>query len=102
MLVLSSSSDLRIVLDVFEKGLDSLGESPKKAIWSFLENESNLDKNGLPGNVRDFQEALQKIFGLGYNFLDTLFCNYLEQATGKQFPENQSFVERVESHFCNK
>ncbi|PVX23982.1 MAG: hypothetical protein CW716_10985, partial [Candidatus Bathyarchaeum sp.] len=52
--------------------------------------------NELPGNVREFQEVLQKIFGMGYNFLDTLFCHHLEKATGKKFQKNQSFCERVE------
>jgi hypothetical protein len=102
VLVLLQPSANAIVLAVIEKGLDSLGDSPKQAIWTFLENEYNLDKNELPQNIRAFQEALQKIFGLGYSFLDALFCHYFAQATGKQFSENQSFVECVESQFYNK
>ncbi len=102
MLVLFQPSANAIVLAVIERGLDALGDSPKQAIWTFLEKDYNLDKNELPENIRTFHEALQKIFGLGCNFLDALFCNYLEQATGKQFPETQSFVECVESHFCSK
>ena len=100
MLVLLQPSANAIVLAVIERGLDALGDSPKQAIWTFIENDYKLDKNELPKNIRSFQEALQKIFGLGYSFLDALFCSYFEQATGKQFPENQSFVECVESHFC--
>ncbi len=102
MLVLLQPSPNAIVVAVIEKGLDSLGNSPKQAIWTFLENDYNLDKTILPENIRAFQDALQKIFGLGYGFLDTLFCYYFEQATGNQFPKNQSFVECVESHFCKK
>lgn len=102
MFTLFFPSDGEIVLKVIDKGLDSLGDSPKQAIWNFLENDNNLDKNGLPGNIKEFQIALQNIFGLGYNFLDALFCHYLEQATGKQFPKNQNFAECVESHFCGK
>ena len=85
-----------LILDVIDKGLDALGESPKDAIWVFLEKDFNLNRNELPGNVREFQEVLQKIFGMGYNFLDTLFCHYLEKATGKKFQKNQSFCECVE------
>ncbi|MDG6223819.1 MAG: hypothetical protein IAX21_02605 [Candidatus Bathyarchaeota archaeon] len=87
----------KIILDVIEKGLDALGSSPKQAIWSFLENDYNIEKDELPRNIKDFQDGLQKIFGLGYNFLDALFCDYLQQATGKQFAKNQNFVECVES-----
>jgi hypothetical protein len=99
--VLSKPFDNAMILDVIEKGLDSLGTSPKQAIWVFLEKDFNVKKNQLPGNIKDFHDGLQKIFGLGYKFLDTLFCNYLEEATGKQFPKNQSFVECVESLVAN-
>ena len=97
MLVLSAQCDNSMILQVIEKGLDALGNSPKQAIWVFLEKDFNVNKNELPGNIQAFHDGLQKIFGLGYNFLDALFCKYLEEATGKQFSKNQNFVECVES-----
>ena len=99
MLALSNHSRNSMILEVIEKGLDALGTSPKQAIWVFLEKDFNVKRKELPGNIKDFHDALQKIFGLGYKFLDTLFCRYLEESTGKQFPKNQSFVECVESLF---
>lgn len=101
MLVLLQPLDNDIILSVIENGLDALGSSPKQAIWAFLENDYGIDKTQIPKNIKEFQDGLQKIFGLGYNFLDALFCNYLEQATGKQFPKNQNFVECVESLSVN-
>ena len=88
--------DNTLILDVIDKGLDALGQSPKNAIWFLLENDFKLNRNELPENVRDFQEVLQKIFGMGYNFLDTLFRHYLEEATGKTFRKDQSFCDCVE------
>ncbi|MCW4015021.1 MAG: hypothetical protein NWF06_01500 [Candidatus Bathyarchaeota archaeon] len=86
-----------LILEVIEKGLDSLGNSPKRAIWVFLETDFNVKRNDLPGNIREFHEGLQKIFGLGYKFLDKLFCHYLQEATKKRFDENQCFADCVES-----
>ena len=84
------------ILEVIDKGLDALGKSPKQAIWILLEQDFNVNRNELPENIREFHEGLQKIFGLGYKFLDTLFCHYLQEATGENFPENMKFCDCVE------
>ena len=76
--------------------MDVLGKSPKQAIWVFLIKDFKVNRNELPENIRVLDEGLQKIFGLGYRFLDTLFCRYLEKATGKTFSKDQNFCERVE------
>ena len=89
--------DGALILEVIDKGLDALGKSPKQAIWFLLEKDFKVNRNELPENIREFHEGLQKIFGLGYRFLDTLFCHYLEVATGKMFPKNQNFCECVEN-----
>lgn len=84
-------------MEAIDKGLDALGKSPKQAIWILLEKDFKVYRNELPENIREFHEGLQKIFGLGYRFLDTLFCHYLEEATGKKFQEGQNFCEIVEA-----
>ena len=84
-----------LILDVFERGLDSLGESPKKAIWFVLEEQFNVNRNESPINVKKITDALEKIFGLGYTFLDTILKQHLEDLTGKTCP-NKSFVESVQ------
>ena len=85
-----------LLLEVIERGLDSLGESPKKAVWIVLEEQFNIDRNEIPLNINEITNALQNIFGLGYNFLDTLFKQNLEDATGKVF-KNKNFSESVGS-----
>ncbi|PVX25851.1 MAG: hypothetical protein CW691_03270 [Candidatus Bathyarchaeum sp.] len=85
-----------VMLEVIERGLDSLGESPKKAVWIVLEEQFNVDRNKIPIDVKEITDALQKLFGLGYSFLDALFKQYLEDATGRIF-EDKNFLECVAS-----
>lgn len=93
-------SDDKLVLDVIDKGLTVLGSTPKQAIWSFLETDFKVKPDKLPKNIRAFTEGLEKIFGMGYKFLDQLFCHYLEEATGKRFPKSKTFCENIEAMFC--
>lgn len=92
---MSKSISDEIVLQIIERGFDSLGESPKQAIWFCLEEKFGFNRKKVPENLADFQEALQKIFGLGYNFLDTLFRQYLQEATDEKFQNCASFTECV-------
>ena len=85
----------KIVREVIEKGFDSLGQSPKQAVWFFLEKEFGFDREKLPENLKTFEEALQKLFGLGYNFLKTLFMRYLQEAVGEDLHGYSSFTECV-------
>jgi hypothetical protein len=98
--VMPTLSNNKLVLDVIDKGLTVLGNTPKQAIWSFLENDFNVKPDELPKNIRLFTGGLEKIFGMGYKFLDQLFCHYLEEATGKQFPKGKPFCEHIELLCC--
>ena len=84
------------LLEVFEKGLDSLGESPKNAVWFLLEAQFNIDRNENPLNIQKISAALEKIFGLGYTFLDKILKQNLEELIGKTF-QKKTFLESVES-----
>ena len=83
------------VLQVIEKGLSSLGENPKQATWSYLEKNLNVNKQEMPENLDRFQQALQKLFGQGSNFLDALFRETLSEATGEDLTSYTSFNECV-------
>ena len=85
----------KIVREVIEKGLDSLGQTPKQAVWFCLEKESGFDREKLPENLRTFEEALQKLFGFGYSFLKTLFMQFLQDAVGEDLHGYSSFTECV-------
>ncbi len=84
-----------IILETIERGFDALGESPKQAIWFCLEEKFGFNPKKVPKNIAAFQEALQKIFGLGYDFLDVLFRQYLHEATGEKFVNCENFTQCV-------
>jgi len=84
-----------LLLAIIEKGLDSLGETPKQALWFYLERDFAFSKKNIADNIDAFQEALQKFFGLGYSFLDTLFRRYLQEATGESLEGYSSFADCV-------
>jgi len=95
VVALSNSISEKIVLQVIERGFDALGESPKQATWFCLKEKFGFNRKKVPENIEDFQEALQKIFGLGYDFLDELFRQYLHEATGEKIHNCTSFAECV-------
>ena len=64
---MSSVYDGSLVSKVIDKGLDTLGKSPKQAIWIILEKEFKLNLNELPSNIRELQENLQKFLELAMN-----------------------------------
>jgi len=89
--------DNGLILSIIEKGLDSLGDNPKRAIWYCLENDYGFSRTSIPENLETFQSVLEKIFGLGYSFLDALFRKYLQEATGENLQGYESFVESVQA-----
>ena len=95
MIIVISPLNNELLLNVFERGLNSLGESPKNAIWFILEEQFNIDRQENPINVQKISFALEKIFGLGYTFLDTILKQNLEELTGKTF-QKKNFLESVE------
>ena len=90
------------LLAVIDKGLDALGSSAKQALWYYLQKDFNFQPQSVPKNINDFQQALQKFFGIGYSFLDTLFKKYLQEVTGEQFSKDKSFAECVITLYSNK
>ena len=92
----AKSVDDELVLSVIDQGLGALGESPRRALWYCLEKDFNLCRETMPKNIASLEEALQKFFGLGYCFLESLFKKYMSEATGEVISANQTFAEFVE------
>jgi len=89
----------QIVLNVIEKGLSSLGENPKNAVWVCLEKDFHFDRHNAPEKLDEFQKALERVFGFASNFLDALMKNYLSEATGEDLSKYSSFAESVTDLF---
>ncbi len=88
-----------ILLEAVDAGLSSLGESSKQAIYFHLEKTFNIRKSDIPYNIKAFKESIQKIFGLGANFLEILIMKALYEKIGGVFEWREStdlaFVEYV-------
>jgi len=84
-----------IILDAIDKGLSSLGENPKQAVWYYLEKDYKFNRNKVPENIEAFEETLKNLFGLGYKFLEALFLKYLSESTDEDLHRFNTFAECV-------
>jgi hypothetical protein len=69
----------RFLLEAVDESLSSLGESSKQAIYYHLEKSFDIEKQEIPKNVESFVCALEKIFGLGASFIETLIVARLNE-----------------------
>lgn len=68
-----------LLLEAIDNGLSSLGESSKQAIYFHLEKRFHIKKQEIPLRVEDFTDAIEKIFGLGADFLEILIMKRLHE-----------------------
>jgi len=91
----------KLLLEAVDEGLSSLGESPKQAIYFYLEKSFNIKKQEIPYKIEAFADAIEKIFGLGANFLENLIVKRLYEKVGQSFElresKNLAFTEQVAS-----
>lgn len=73
----------KLLLEAIDDALVSLGESAKQAIYFHLEDKFKVSKNEIPNRLKDFEEGLEKIFGLGANFIEILIMKKLYKKIGK-------------------
>ena len=89
----------KLLLEAVDEGLASIGESSKQAIYFHLERGFNIKKQEIPHNIEAFILAVEKIFGIGANFLETLILKGLYEKTGLKGREDSfkglTFVEIV-------
>jgi len=84
-----------IILGAIDKGLSALGDNPKQALWYCLERDFKFNRNEVPENLEAFEETLKNFFGLGYSFLDLLFRQYLQDATGEDLHSYKTFADCI-------
>jgi hypothetical protein len=73
----------KFVVEAVDEGLSSLGDSSKQAIYFHLERSFDIKRKEIPSKIDDFAKALEKIFGIGANFLEVLIKERLDEKTGK-------------------
>jgi hypothetical protein len=84
----------RLLLEAIDEGLSSIGESSKQAIYYHLKKSFDLEKQEIPRKIAAFMYAIEKIFGLGANFLEILIMKRLYEKAGGRFKwhKDQAFT----------
>ena len=89
----------KLLLEAVDEGLSSIGASSKQAIYFHLEKGFKVKKHEIPYKIEDFADAIEKIFGLGANFLEILIMKRLYEKVGGQFKlrgsQDLAFTEYV-------
>jgi len=84
----------KLLLEVIDESLSSIGESSKQAIYFHLEKGFKIKRHEIPYKIDDFARAIEKIFGLGANFLEILIMRHLYEKVGQavQLRASQDFT----------
>lgn len=86
-----------LFLCAVDDALSSLGESAKQSIYFHLEKRFKITRKDIPNRVQDFQNGLERIFGLGARFLEILIMKQLYGKIGEplEWDENKKleFIE---------
>lgn len=89
----------KLLLEAVDEALSSLGESSKQAIYFHLEERSNVKKQEIPHKIAAFADGIERIFGLGADFLKILIMKQLNKKVGQslKWPESKdlTFIEYV-------
>jgi hypothetical protein len=71
----------KLLLEAVDEGLASIGESSKQAIYFHLEKSFNIKKQEIPHKTEAFILAVERIFGAGASFLESLILKGLYEKT---------------------
>ena len=99
----------RLLMEAIDEGLSSVGDSPKHAIYFHLEKSFNIKKKEIPKKVEVFEDAIEKIFGFGAEFLEVLIMKRLYEKIGGvlELEDTSDFaftkyVNTAKQHFLGK
>jgi len=91
----------KLLLESIDKALDSLGESARQSIYFHLQSKFKITKQDIPQHLEDFENGLEKIFGLGAQFLEILIMKDLYTKIGHPLEWKEGhpleFVEYVKT-----
>lgn len=72
-----------VLLEAIDQALASLGESAKEAIYFHLEEKFKIAKRRIPRHLAEFEDGLEKIFGIGAKYIEILIMKQLYQTIGQ-------------------
>ena len=67
----------RLLLEAIDEGFSAIGESSKQAVYYHLENGFKIPRQEIPRKIDEFEHAIERIFGLGADFLEILIMKFL-------------------------
>ena len=73
----------KLLLCAIDEALNSLGKSVRQSIYFHMENKFSINRNEIPKNLQEFQEGLEKIFGTGARFIESLIIKNLHIRIGR-------------------
>jgi hypothetical protein len=73
----------KLLLCAIDEALNSLGKSVRQAIYFYIENQFSVPRNEIPRNLQQFQEGLERIFGAGVQFVESLIIKNLATKFGR-------------------
>jgi len=80
----------KLLLEAVDEALASLGESAKQSIYFHLENRFKIKRNEIPQRIEDFEYGLEKIFGVGAQFLEIMIMKKLYERIGQPLQWDKS------------
>jgi len=90
-----------LLLNSIDEALLSLGEPVKKSIFFHLEKNFLVARNEIPCELEHFQNALERIFGVGARYLEILIMRnlYCKVGTPLNLGDNDhlEFIKYVEA-----
>jgi len=99
----------KLLMEAIDEGLFSVGESPRRAIYFHLEKSFDIKKEDIPKKIEVFEDAIEKIFGFGADFLEVLIMKRLYEKTGGVFELEEAtdfafseYVNAVKQHLTEK
>jgi hypothetical protein len=83
-----------LLLEAIDEALASLGESAKQSIYFHLQEKFKVSKSQIPKCIKDFADGLEKIFGVGAQFLEILIMKKLYERIGRplEWDESKEFI----------
>jgi hypothetical protein len=79
MTIASDRSFYDVFLEAIDEAFSTFGEPVKASIYFCLENSMGIKKQEIPFRIDDFQNALEKLFGMGARHLEILFVGKLHE-----------------------
>jgi hypothetical protein len=84
-----------------DEALLSLGEKARQSIYAYLEKNYHLTQGKIPQNLDTFQQALERVFGIGAGLIEILIMKNLCAKIGcrlnSETNKQLEFVKYVET-----